>query len=299
MSSTTHRTPHAFKSTLSAVAHAFAWFATSNDVPNEVFVTILAATWEGILAARGWTMANVIATPEGPIAYWRNAKGATVRVRREIPADALTAYDQLVRPLALDARQSPGEVVATALAVQHLGLGYSMAEALAMVTEFMARVKREQMVAMFTSAPPPEERAAAPREDRPGGVSETLPPEKVTPKTVTAKRVAIGEPEWAPKMRAWFAAYPNVVAVAVTLAQQILAEKKASGVAPTARSISARDIGRRIKANDHLRREARGDLGAEVGNEPGFALYYSTELGSRMRALDPMLAKYMASSADA
>lgn len=298
MSSTTHRTPHAFKSTLSAVAHAFAWFATSNDVPNEVFVTILAATWEGILAARGWTMANVIATPEGPIAYWRNAKGATVRVRREIPADALTAYDQLVRPLALDARQSPGEVVATALAVQHLGLGYSMAEALAMVTEFMARVKREQMVAMFTSAPPPEERAAAPREDRPGGVSETLPPEKVTPKTVTAKRVAIGEPEWAPRMRAWFAAYPALVEIAVEIARQTIEQKKSAGEKITAHSVSARDIIRRIKSSDSLRRTARGALGAETGTEPGFALYYSTELGVRMRAADPLLAQYMVSSAE-
>ena len=281
--STATRSPHAIRTTLAAVGYAFAWFATSRDVAEEVFAVIHAATWETPLTARGWTPGSVIATPEGPLAYWRNAKGVTIRVRREAPADARTAYDQLVGPLALDLRQSPGEVVATALAVQHLSHAYSQQEAMVLVGEFMAKVNPAQMVAMFTSAPPPEERAASSREERPDGVSETLAPEKVTPKTVKAVAIAV----------------LTTFGLIVTLAQQILAEKKASGVAPTARSISARDIGRRIKANDHLRREARGDLGAEVGNEPGFALYYSTELGSRMRALAPMLAKYMASSADA
>jgi len=295
--STATRSPHAIRTTLAAVGYAFAWFATSRDVAEEVFAVIHAATWETILTARGWTPGSVIATPEGPLAYWRNAKGVTIRVRREAPADARTAYDQLVGPLALDLRQSPGEVVATALAMQHLSHAYSQQEALALVGEFMAKVNPAQMVAMFTSAPPPEERAASSREERPDGVSETLAPEKVTPKTV--KAVAIGEPEWAPKMRAWFAAYPNVVAVAVALAQKAIEEKKDEGEALNARSISARDIGRRIKSSDQLRREARGDLGPERGGEPGFKLCYSTELGLRMRALDPMLAKYMVSSADA
>lgn len=294
--STAPRTRYALQTTIAAVGHAFAWFATSKDVPGEVFAEILAATWEAILTARGWTQASVIATPEGPIAYWRNAKGVTIRVRREAPSDARVAYDQLVAPLALDLRQSPAEVVATALAVQHLSHAYTKGEALALVGEFMARVNRAQMVAMFTSAPPPEERAATSREDRPDGVSETLPPEKVTPKTV--KAVAIGEPEWAPKMRAWFGAYPNVVEVAVMLARQTLDQMKSEGKALNARSISARDIGRRIKANPLLREAARGALGAEVGNEPGFALYYSTELGVRMRAMDPTLAQYMASTAE-
>jgi hypothetical protein len=300
MSTAAPRTSHALQSTIAAVGYAFAWFATSRNVADEVFAAVRAATWEAILAARGWTPGNVIATPEGPLAYWRNPKGVTIRVRREAPVDARTAYDQLVAPLALDLRQSPGEVVATALAVQHLTPAYSMAEALALVGEFMSKVNRAQMVAMFTSAPPPpEERAAAPREDRPDGVGETLAPEKVTPKTVTAKRVAIGEPEWAPKMREWFEAYPNIVEVAVVLARQIIGEKKAAGEKLTARSISARDIGRRIKSSVQLRCIARGALGAETGDEPGFALYYSTELGVRMRAADPMLAQYMASSAEA
>lgn len=293
--STAPRTRYALQTTIAAVGHAFAWFATSKDVPGEVFAEVLAATWEMILDARGWTRGSVIATPEGPIGYWRNAKGVTIRVRREAPCEARVAYDQLVAPLALDLRQSPAEVVATALAVQHLSHAYTPQESLALVSEFMAKVNRAQMVAMFTSAPPPEE-TAAPREHRPDGVSETLAPEKVTPKTV--KAVAIGEPEWAPKMRAWFAAYPNVVEVAVKIAHQTLDQLRGNGKTLNARSISARDIGRRIKANDGLRDAARGALGAEVGNEPPFQLYYSTELGVRMRAMDPMLAQYMASAAE-
>lgn len=293
--STAPRTRYALQTTIAAVGHAFAWFATSKDVPGEVFAEVLAATWDMILDARGWTRGSVIATPEGPIGYWRNAKGVTIRVRREAPCEARVAYDQLVAPLALDLRQSPAEVVATALAVQHLSHAYTPQESLALVSEFMGKVNRAQMVAMFTSAPPPEE-TAAPREHRPDGVSETLAPEKVTPKTV--KAVAIGEPEWAPKMRAWFAAYPNVVEVAVKIAHQTLDQLRGNGKTLNARSISARDIGRRIKANDGLRDAARGALGAEVGNEPPFQLYYSTELGVRMRAMDPMLAQYMASAAE-
>lgn len=293
--STAPRTRHALQTTIAAVGHAFAWFATSKDVPGEVFAEVLAATWEMILDARGWTRGSVIATPEGPIGYWRNAKGVTIRVRREAPCEARVAYDQLVAPLALDLRQSPAEVVATALAVQHLSHAYTPQESLALVGEFMAKVNRAQMVAMFTSAPPPEE-TVAPREQRPDGVSETLAPEKVTPKTV--KAVAIGEPEWAPKMRAWFAAYPNVVEVAVKIAHQTLDQLRGNGKTPNARSISARDIGRRIKASDEFRDAARGALGAEVGNEPPFQLCYSTELGVRMRAKDPLLAQYMASAAE-
>ena len=152
MSTAAPRTSHALQSTIAAVGYAFAWFATSRDVADEVFAAVHAATWEAILAARGWTPGNVIATPEGPLAYWRNPKGVTIRVRRETPVDARTAYDQLVAPLALDLRQSPGEVVATALAVQHLTPAYSMAEALALVGEFMSKVNRAQMVAMLANA---------------------------------------------------------------------------------------------------------------------------------------------------
>lgn len=295
--STTPRSPHASRSTVAAVAHAFAWLAISRDVPAEMFSVVLAATWEGILLARGWVLQSVISTPEGPIAYWHAPPGAMrliVRVRRESTTDAQNAYDQLVGPLALHTRQSPGEVVATALAVQHLAHTYPPPEAMAMVQEFMARVNRAQMVAMFTSAPPPEERAPS-REERPDGVSETLAPEKVTPKTVTAK-VAIGEPEWAPKMREWFEAYPSVVKVAVDVARAMVAEAEAAGKTLGHRAISARDIGRRIQAGDGLRRAARGALGEDAPGLPKFQLYYAAELGARMRAAEPSLAKYMAST---